>query len=379
MSFSLLQEVVSHPHDLQTGPDDVSVVSEVNDQESVTNVAGHDVLLPSRAPESDTGVIQLDETLSEKTDDTSTNDAQAQAQEEADEDSDEDWDEISKGRYFGDTSGDADEGPLCHNCKMSGHKRKDCPHQLCRSCGALDDHDTVRCPMTQRCYNCSRLGHVATKCPEPPRQQGSFCRDCGSRSHLERSCPQIWRLYLPAAGFDVDGDWHVTAFCYNCAARGHYGDDCPKPHRARLIEQSAFCKANQPESSSQRSAREHTKQQAASKHQRDQARDLKDDWFLREQHHQQNHTRNGGEGAGRRSDTQGRGGSSSLRQERRYDPYSRPQSRPIITSERYPRGMPTGPKYGTGKRASVPAAQRLRDQQPTRGGKSYRGGGGRGR
>lgn len=330
---------------------------------------------------------------------------------ESDSDED-DWDEISKGRYFG--AGDGEEsGPLCHNCKQTGHKKKDCPHQLCRSCGALDDHDTMRCPMTQRCYNCSRLGHVASKCPEPARQLGSFCRECGSKGHLERSCPQIWRLYMPAANFDVDGDWEVEAWCYNCANQGHYGDDCPRPHRMRLVEQSAFCQANQPESRTDRSRRDAYERTESKRHQRLDEEELQEDWFARQ-------NKPGGAGTYRPNPNHNsfQSGNDSyrypppppppplppppssaasrrVRQDVRYDPYARP-SGPIITSERYPRGLPAqrgtagsgGGYKGTGKasykRVPVPAAQRLASQNQTqtsrtntRGGKSYRGGGGR--
>ncbi|CCG82008.1 Protein air1 [Taphrina deformans PYCC 5710] len=318
-------------------------------------------------------------------------------------DSDDDWDEISKGRYFG-AGDDKDEGPLCHNCKQTGHKKKDCPHQLCRSCGALDDHDTMRCPMTQRCYNCSRLGHMASKCPEPYRQVGSFCHDCGSKSHLERSCPQIWRLYQPSPKFDIDGSWHIEAWCYNCAAKGHYGDDCDKPHRMRLIEQSAFCQANQPESRHERAQRETYDHQQVGKHQRLDDEGRADDWFAR----QASLHGPGSNRLGTNYNSFQHGNSSygypppplpppsrGSRQQGRYDPYKRP-SGPIITSERYPRGLPftkgnsphghsPAPRdYGRGKekRKPVPAAQRLSAQihnhgrpQQSRGGKAYRGGG----
>lgn len=316
---------------------------------------------------------------------------------------DSDWDDISKGRYFG-AADDASSGPLCHNCKQPGHKKRDCPHQLCRSCGALDDHDTMRCPMTQRCYNCSRLGHVVSKCPEPHRQQGSFCRDCGSRSHLERSCPQIWRLYLPSPDFSLGDVQKVEAWCYNCAVRGHYGDDCPKPHRTRLIEQSAFCQANQPESSAERSSREEAERTQSKRHQKFDEEDLKEDWFARQSAAKgkspfgngstHNSFQNGNSDYGYPAPPPPPSGPRGSRQDRRYDPYSRSTARgPVITSERYPRGMsstapsagsrPYRPNSNSGKqkaekRKPVPAAQRLANQNykpPMRGGKAYRGGG----
>lgn len=323
---------------------------------------------------------------------------------QADVDSeDSDWDDISKGRYFG-AADDDTSGPLCHNCKQAGHKKRDCPHQLCRSCGALDDHDTMRCPMTQRCYNCSRLGHVVSKCPEPHRQQGSFCRECGSRSHLERSCPQIWRLYLPSPQFKLDGEWEVEAWCYNCAAQGHYGDDCSKPHRARLIEQSAFCQANQPESQAERSRREAAEREQSKRHQKFNEEDLKEDWFARQPvangkastraASNYNSFQNGNSTSRYPPPPALSSASRGPRQDRRFDPYSRPGSKgPIITSERFPRGMrqtspasnsrshrrDSGPgKQKAEKRKPVPAAQRLANQnsrQSTRGGKAYRGGG----
>lgn len=260
--------------------------------------------------------------------------------------------------------------------------------------------------MTQRCYNCSRLGHLASKCPEPQRQQGSYCKGCGSRSHLERSCPQIWRLYLPSAAFEPDGNWEVTAWCYNCASEGHYGDDCPQPHRARLIESSAFCRANQPESRNQKRQRESGEQRAAQRYKRFDEEERQADWFIQHSHSRERPTES-------RFDSRQNGkfhhdhtvqsfppvpgGPRRTRQEGRYDPYARPAPRgPIITSEKYPRGLPVSKgssqapssqpspqeprKRVYDKRKPVPAAQRLAaqnqiDNHTFRGGKAYRGGG----
>ncbi|BFZ54453.1 hypothetical protein PYCC9005_001490 [Savitreella phatthalungensis] len=182
-----------------------------------------------------------------------------------DDASDSDWAEASRGRYFfaedpavsaAITDSSDPSQQVCHNCKGRGHKSRNCPHQICRTCGALDSHATQRCPMTQRCYNCNRLGHVAGDCSERVRRQGDFCDSCGARTHLSSTCPQIWRLYVPPndVEFHVSGakaTWQkgLSLYCYNCADSGHYGDDCPIPHRIRHLEPSAFCADNLPDPS----------------------------------------------------------------------------------------------------------------------------------
>lgn len=370
---AIVEQEEVNPTEAQLGQDDTPAQSSIQattdtEQEPIIAI---DIVNPRKGQESDDGVSD-----------------------------EEDWDEISKGRYFG-IADEQSDGPLCHNCKQSGHKKKDCPHQLCRSCGALDDHDTMRCPMTQRCYNCSRLGHQASKCPEPQRQHGSYCRQCGSRSHLDRSCPQIWRLYLPAPNFVVDGDWDVKAWCYNCAASGHYGDDCPKPHRARLIEQSAFCLANLPESRKQRSKREDDERRQANRHVRLDEEEKQDDWFARQDSSTRSNAREQSQHHGKYRPPPPPAARQS-RGETRFDPYARPsKAAPVITSERFPRGYSGKSDRGRGagngtrttsfsgstrkaeKRQPVPASVRLARQnqsqragQPsTRGGKAYRGGG----
>lgn len=182
---------------------------------------------------------------------------ESDAGDDDDESEEDEWAEVSHGRYFASTDPEvsaqitdsADREQLCHNCKGVGHRARNCPHRLCRTCGAVDDHNTERCPMTQRCYNCSRLGHPAAKCPDRQRMRGEHCRSCGSKAHAAASCPQIWRLYWPRPQFSLASPWEddVAIFCYNCAARGHYGDDCPRPHRTRFPDNSAFCEDNLPD------------------------------------------------------------------------------------------------------------------------------------
>ncbi len=206
----------------------------------------------------------------------------------------------------------------------------------CRTCGALDDHDTARCPMTQRCFNCSRLGHIAPACPEPQRQSGSFCKSCGSRTHLDRSCPQIWRLYIPSPTFNPDGPWKCEAWCYNCAAKGHYGDECGKARRTRVVDQSAFCIGNQPTT---RAERERADREAARTLARQRARnaeEMKDDWFARRQHahidsYRPLSSQNGGRGTNGSGGSYGSSGGGMYRgpvvgKGSRYNPYARPEA-----------------------------------------------------
>ncbi|EPX74323.1 zinc knuckle TRAMP complex subunit Air1 [Schizosaccharomyces octosporus yFS286] len=160
-----------------------------------------------------------------------------------DEVEDNEWADVSRGRYFG---ADPSETILCHNCKGFGHIAKECPHTLCTTCGAIDDHISSRCPRTKRCINCGLLGHIAVRCPESRRKGPRRCLTCHTESHTSGTCPLIWRYYVESEnGVRVDPN-EVKKFCYNCASGEHFGDDCPLPSRSNYPESTAFCEANCP-------------------------------------------------------------------------------------------------------------------------------------
>ncbi|KAL2312691.1 Protein air1 [Schizosaccharomyces pombe] len=153
------------------------------------------------------------------------------------------WADVSRGRYFG---SDPSESIVCHNCKGTGHISKDCPHVLCTTCGAIDDHISVRCPWTKKCMNCGLLGHIAARCSEPRKRGPRVCRTCHTDTHTSSTCPLIWRYYVEKehpVRIDVS---EVRKFCYNCASDEHFGDDCTLPSRSNYPESTAFCEANCP-------------------------------------------------------------------------------------------------------------------------------------
>ncbi|EPY54314.1 zinc knuckle TRAMP complex subunit Air1 [Schizosaccharomyces cryophilus OY26] len=153
------------------------------------------------------------------------------------------WADVSRGRYFG---ADPSETILCHNCKGFGHIAKECPHTLCTTCGAIDDHISPRCPRTKRCINCGLLGHIAVRCPESRRKGPRRCLTCNTESHTSWTCPLIWRYYVETdTGVRVNPD-EVKKYCYNCASGEHFGDDCHLPSRSNYPESTAFCEANCP-------------------------------------------------------------------------------------------------------------------------------------
>jgi protein AIR1/2 len=69
-------------------------------------------------------------------------------------------------RYWMDTESDlahflaeADQSKVCRNCKKPGHIASRCPHTVCNTCGALDEHERKDCPWSVLCFGCGQRGH----------------------------------------------------------------------------------------------------------------------------------------------------------------------------------------------------------------------------
>ncbi|KIR55736.1 protein AIR1/2 [Cryptococcus gattii Ru294] len=155
----------------------------------------------------------------------------------------------------------ADSRKVCQNCKRPGHQASKCPHIICTTCGAMDEHERRDCPLSKVCYGCGRRGHHKSECPDPisRNKRWAGCERCGGREHTDKNCPTLWRIYTyrsdsgrrdaiklkekaegwvkEAIGGDAMEDW-----CYNCARTGHFGDDCPQRRGSlvRLTAPSAF-------------------------------------------------------------------------------------------------------------------------------------------
>ncbi|KZO98162.1 hypothetical protein CALVIDRAFT_478985, partial [Calocera viscosa TUFC12733] len=151
-------------------------------------------------------------------------------------------------RYYEIAERNADsEYYVCEYCKETGHIANDCPHQVCFSCGAIDQHGTRECHAGTICFNCSKRGHTLRECTEPLKKgpRKTRCEKCGIATHRTLNCPSIWRVYTyytPQEKRAVDAEARKSKanileggtmerggppYCSRCAGSGHWADDCP--------------------------------------------------------------------------------------------------------------------------------------------------------
>ncbi|KAI7938048.1 hypothetical protein MJO28_014968 [Puccinia striiformis f. sp. tritici] len=129
-------------------------------------------------------------------------------------------------------------GQLCSICLESDHQARNCSHQLCLTCGAIDEHITRQCPVSLVCHSCGSRGHLSRHCPSSSRVAGSRCARCDSTIHLTLNCPSIWRAYDEESN---DRPKRVLRACYYCGDTGdHFGDECPFRRSSLHTEPSAF-------------------------------------------------------------------------------------------------------------------------------------------
>jgi len=129
-------------------------------------------------------------------------------------------------------------GHLCSICLEPDHQARDCSHQLCLTCGAIDEHTTRQCPVSLVCHSCGSRGHLSRHCPSSSRSNGVYCARCDSNSHLTLNCPSIWRAYDEEPN---DKPKRVLRACYYCGDTGdHFGDECPFRRSTLHTEPSAF-------------------------------------------------------------------------------------------------------------------------------------------
>ncbi|PLW27651.1 hypothetical protein PCASD_19144 [Puccinia coronata f. sp. avenae] len=136
-------------------------------------------------------------------------------------------------RYWKETN-----GHLCSICLEPDHQARDCSHQLCLTCGAIDEHITRQCPVSLVCHSCGSRGHLSRHCPSSSRRSGVHCARCDSTIHLTLNCPSIWRSYDEEPN---DAPKRVLRACYYCGDTGdHFGDQCPFRRSTLNTEPSAF-------------------------------------------------------------------------------------------------------------------------------------------
>ncbi|OAV94956.1 hypothetical protein PTTG_06938 [Puccinia triticina 1-1 BBBD Race 1] len=128
-------------------------------------------------------------------------------------------------------------GLLCSICLEPDHQARNCSHQLCLTCGAIDEHITRQCPVSLVCHSCGSRGHLARHCPSS-RTSGAHCARCDSTIHLTLNCPSIWRAYEEETN---DKPQRIMRACYYCGNTGdHFGDECPFRRPSLHTEPSAF-------------------------------------------------------------------------------------------------------------------------------------------
>ncbi|MBW0546069.1 hypothetical protein O181_085784 [Austropuccinia psidii MF-1] len=129
-------------------------------------------------------------------------------------------------------------GVSCSICLESDHLARDCNHQLCLTCGAIDEHPTRLCPVSLVCFACGSRGHLSRHCSSSINLSRIPCGHCRSVVHLTLNCPSIWRRYEEEPNRSPKS---VLRACYNCGDNGHhFGDDCPFRRPAPKTEPSVF-------------------------------------------------------------------------------------------------------------------------------------------
>lgn len=124
------------------------------------------------------------------------------------------------GSYFPGKAGDG-----CILCTRSTHVAADCPDLTCSACGTRGVHFRMSCPKMQRCSKCLESGHSRSECAEKLLAVQNGCDRCGeSSSHDSRSCPLLWRTYIPEE--PVLKVRLAPVSCYNCGSNKHLGSEC---------------------------------------------------------------------------------------------------------------------------------------------------------
>ena len=139
-----------------------------------------------------------------------------------------DLDASTGNRYF------VEQRIICRFCRQEGHILRDCKEKatLCLLC--KQDHDPLRCPLSDICFNCYTRGHVRQSCRSKARNR--FCEYCNVYTHITLECTLVWRQYrfrTKKKALPVQ-----TVYCYKCGKQGHFGDDCG--NKTLLFRDSAF-------------------------------------------------------------------------------------------------------------------------------------------
>ena len=157
---------------------------------------------------------------------------------------------------------------FCYLCGSSAHLAKSCHSKIqsrpnrnfkyakttgefCSTCGKKDHHlrqwmirgpPRFVCPNV-RCGGCGQPGHKLTECEQYPLIRGRVCRKCGISGHIERSCPDLWRMYhnsLDKNPLSIPQQVSINSnrYCFICGKKGHFGFECfwsDRPATARFV------------------------------------------------------------------------------------------------------------------------------------------------
>jgi Arginine methyltransferase-interacting protein, contains RING Zn-finger len=87
---------------------------------------------------------------------------------------------------------------VCYKCGLSDHALKDCKHlskeekDLMKKGGRIN-YTAMELPFAE-CFICKEIGHLSSQCEKNENGlyvKGGCCKQCGSKKHLYKFCPEL--------------------------------------------------------------------------------------------------------------------------------------------------------------------------------------------